>query len=39
MAVRTYAPCRQTPILRVKLTRDHLSHELRNEMVEELNLS
>jgi transposase len=25
MAVRTYAPCGQTPILRVKLTRDHLS--------------
>jgi DDE superfamily endonuclease len=25
MAVRTYAPCGQTPIVRVKLTRDHLS--------------
>jgi transposase len=25
MAVRTYAPCGQTPILRVKLTHDHLS--------------
>jgi transposase len=25
MAVRTYAPCGQTPVLRVKLTRDHLS--------------
>ncbi len=25
MAVRTYAPCGQTPMLRVKLTRDHLS--------------
>ena len=25
MAVRTWAPCGQTPILRVKLTRDHLS--------------
>jgi len=25
MAVRTYAPCGQTPILRVPLTRDHLS--------------
>jgi transposase len=25
MAVRTYAPCGQTPILQVKLTRDHLS--------------
>src|SRR5256886_13651964 len=25
MAVRTWAPRRQTPILRVKLTRDHLS--------------
>ncbi len=25
MSVRTYAPCGQTPILRVPLTRDHLS--------------
>jgi hypothetical protein len=25
MAVRTYAPVGQTPVLRVKLTRDHLS--------------
>jgi transposase len=25
MAVRTYAPCGQTPVLRVKLTHDHLS--------------
>jgi transposase len=25
MAVRTYAPCGQTPVLRVKLTPDHLS--------------
>ncbi len=25
MEVRTYAPCGQTPVLRVKLTRDHLS--------------
>lgn len=25
MAVRTYAPCGQTPLLRVPLTRDHLS--------------
>src|SRR2546427_4128428 len=25
MAVRTYAPCGHTPVLRVKLTRDHLS--------------
>jgi transposase len=25
MAVRTWAPCRQTPLLRVPLTRDHLS--------------
>ena len=25
MAVRTYAPRGQTPVLRVKLTRDHLS--------------
>ena len=25
MAVRTYAPCGQTPLLRVKLSRDHLS--------------
>ena len=25
MAVRTYAPCGQTPVLPVKLTRDHLS--------------
>ena len=25
MAVRTWAPCGQTPILRVKLTHDHLS--------------
>jgi transposase len=25
MIVRTYAPCGQTPVLRVKLTRDHLS--------------
>src|SRR5436190_19260162 len=25
MAVRTYAPCGQTPMLRVQLTRDHLS--------------
>ena len=25
MAVRTYAPCGQTPVLRVKLTYDHLS--------------
>jgi transposase len=25
MGVRTYAPCGQTPVLRVKLTRDHLS--------------
>jgi transposase len=25
MAVRTWAPCGETPLLRVKLTRDHLS--------------
>jgi hypothetical protein len=25
MAVRTYAPCGQTPVLRIKLTHDHLS--------------
>jgi len=25
MAVRTYAPRGQTPVLRVKLTRDHLA--------------
>ena len=25
MAVRTWAPCGQTPVLRVPLTRDHLS--------------
>ena len=25
MAIRTYSPCGQTPILKVKLTRDHLS--------------
>jgi transposase len=25
MAVRTWAPCGQTPVLRVKLTREHLS--------------
>ncbi len=25
MAVRTYAPCGHTPVLRVKLTHDHLS--------------
>ena len=25
MSVRTYAPCGQTPLLRVPLTRDHLS--------------